>query len=196
MRIAFRHLRSSLIVASILAIVLLVNRGESWAQDRSVAGEYACVKSCSGGTALTLQDNGYWGWGKYTGQYQVKNGRVEFVNGNGGPVTWGSAAIGSDTLTFMSGGKAVVYQKSSGNSSQIALGRYYCRTAPGGCQTRFPIEIKEDGQWSWGSGGGSFTIVGGQVQFKGNSSGPPGWGPAEIRNGALVFSGPSEWRLQ
>jgi len=54
--------------------------------------------------------------------------------------------------------------------------------------------------YNWGAGGGSYTVVGGQVQFSGPSMGPSAWGPAEIGDGVLIFrtenGGTSEWKLE
>jgi hypothetical protein len=190
---------STSLAAAMLAIMLSMTSGAGWAAN-SISGEYACRsignRPCDAATGLVISDNGYWGWGKYSGQYKVSNERMEFVSGNGGPITWGPAVIGTDTLTFTSGGNAVVYQKSSPAGGKIT-GSYYCSTAPGGCQTRQPIILEGDGQWSWGAMGGSYSIVGGKAQFKGSTSGPPGWGPADISDEALTFrsrDGSSDWR--
>jgi hypothetical protein len=169
----------------------------------SVVGEYVCrsmgSRPCNTQTSLRLGENGVWGWAKYSGEYRVVNGRVTF-SGVGGAATWGPAVIGPGTLSFASGQDTVVWQKPSPNVPSLA-GIYFCNTAPGGgpCNTKRPIEIRADGRWSWGSDGGSYRIVAGQVQFSGLTSGPGGWGPADIGDGVLIFHdryGSSEWRKE
>lgn len=103
-------------VAFVAATVAIVGGyGVSRAGNDSVVGEYICramgSKPCDTHIALRLQSNGYWGWAKYSGQYEVRNGSVEFVNGSGGPVSWGPATIGPNTLSFQSGGESVVWKK-------------------------------------------------------------------------------------
>ena len=100
--------------AAALTIALFGNGGASRAGE-AIAGEYACEsmagRPCDTHVPLRLQDNGYWGWAKYSGQYRVVGGSVEWVSGNGGPVGWGSAIIGPGTVSFSSGGKPVVWRK-------------------------------------------------------------------------------------
>ncbi len=162
--------------------------------DSAVAGNYVC-KSMRGGpcdtqTELRLQSNGTWGWGGSSGQYRVRSGRVEFLNGM--LASWGPAAIGHGTLTFDGN---VVWQKPSTGTSSLAAGDYYCRTAPGGCQTAYPIRINPNGTWSWGAQGGSFSILGNRIRFNGTTWGPGGWGLAAIGSGSITFSGPSTWSV-
>lgn len=164
------------------------------AGDSAVAGNYVC-KSMRGGpcdtqTELRLQSNGNWGWGGSSGQYRVRNGRVEFMSGS--LASWGAAVIGADTLTFDGN---VVWQKPSSGSASLASGDYYCRTAPGGCQTADPIRIDSNGTWSWGAQGGRFSILGNRIRFNGTTWGPGGWGLAAIGKGSITFSGPSTWSI-
>ncbi|HEV2731336.1 MAG TPA: hypothetical protein VGV15_15000 [Terriglobales bacterium] len=177
--------------------VLLLGRETGWANN-SVAGNYLCKSTkgrpCSTNTPLQLVSNGNWRWGRYNGTYTVDNGRIEF-NGVGGPATWGGAAIGPDTMTFNDFGDNSVWQKPSSAPPQIS-GVYYCSTAPGGCQTSHPLEIGADGTWQWGSGHGSYSVMGNQLRFSGTTWGPGGWGMADIGNGTLTFHdarGESVW---
>jgi hypothetical protein len=177
---------------------LQAQQGRRAATGASVSGEYVCrsmgSRPCDTQTAISLHDDGKWGWRYFSGQYQVAEGRVTFRGVGLG--SWGPAVIGPDTLTFMSGGQKVVFQKPSLAPLSLA-GSYVCASAPGGCQTRKAIEIESDGTWSWGAQHGSYSILGGQVKFDGLSSGPAGWGLANFSNGVLIFrsrDGSSEWR--
>jgi hypothetical protein len=166
----------------------------------SVAGEYVCAsigsRPCDTSTELQLTENGNWRWGRYSGTYSGARGSLAF-DGLGGPATWGPAAAGRDTLTFGSRDQRVVWQKPSPGGragAGLAPGVYFCRTAPGGCQTAKGIEIAADGTWSWGASGGSYSIVGGRVVFHGPQV--SSWGPAEVGDRKLIFrspSGDSEW---
>jgi hypothetical protein len=171
--------------------------------DSGIVGNYACrsigSRPCDTSVTLQLLSNGYWGWGKYSGQYAINGATVEFVSGSGGPVRWGPATIGPNTLTFTSGSQLVVWQK-PGSAAAAAAGAYRCASLPGGgsCQTARPIVMDGQGSWKWGASGGAYTVVGAQVYFHGPSSGPPGWGPADIGNGTLTFHAPagaSVWTL-
>ncbi len=186
--------RSFLLAA--LAIALPLAGGSAVLAANDVTGNYVCAsmggKPCDTQTQLRLLANGYWGFGKYSGQYQVNGGNVEFVNGSGGPVTWGPAKIGPNSLTFEGD---VVFQKPSAQRAALA-GTYRCQTAPGGCLTRNAIVLDGQGAWRWGAQGGSYAVLGDQIRFNGLSSGPAGWGPAAIGNGTLTFStssGSSTW---
>lgn len=168
------------------------------AAETVVIGSYLCKsmgsQPCSTRTELRLADGGFWGWGRYNGEFEVASGRVRF-KGIGGAATWGPAVIGPNTLTFTSGQDTVVWEKPAALRPSLA-GVYRCKTAPGGCVTGKAIELRGDGSWSWGSDGGSYAIVGGRVQFSGLSSGPAGWGPADIGESSLTFHdtrGPSLW---
>jgi hypothetical protein len=85
-------------------LMLLMSSVLAFGQDYSaVAGDYACEsiggkRGCM--NSIRLRANGYWGYVEYSGKYEVRNGRVIFVSGDGGPATWGSAIIGPDTLTI------------------------------------------------------------------------------------------------
>lgn len=166
-------------------------------QNSNFAGQYVCVSTgshpCDTGTELQLTENGNWRWGRYSGAYTVASGSITF-DGIGGLATWGPAAIGPDTLTFVSGSQKVVWRKPSSGNAGFAPGVYYCATAPGGCHTAKGVEIASDGTWSWGASGGSYSIVGGRVIFRGPQL--PDWGPADIGDRKLVFhsrDGDSEW---
>lgn len=166
----------------------------------SVSGEYVCrsmgSRPCDTQTTISLHDDGTWAWRYFSGRYQVAGGQVTF---NGvGLGAWGPAAIRLDTLTFTSGGQAVVFRKLS-SAPPPRAGSYICAIASGGCQTRQAIEIRSDGTWSWGAQHGSYSVLEGQVKFTGLSSGPAGWGLAHFSTGALIFRGgygSSEWRRQ
>jgi hypothetical protein len=113
MSIGTGHAGFSRIAAAALTVAVLGIGGPGQAVS-PVTGEYVCVsmgaRPCDTHVMLHLQDNGFWGWAKYSGQYQVANGNVEF-SGSGGPVAWGPAAIGAGTVTFNSGGQAVVWRR-------------------------------------------------------------------------------------
>ena len=166
-------------------------------QNRELAGQYVCASigagPCDTSTPVQLTDNGNWRWGRYAGAYTVGGGSVTF-DGVGGLATWGPAALGPGTLTFVSGDDKVVWRKVTTGNAGLAPGVYYCATAPGGCQTAQGIEIVSGGTWSWGASGGSYSVVGGRVIFHGPQL--PGWGPAEIGDHRLIFhsrEGDSEW---
>jgi hypothetical protein len=166
-------------------------------QNRSLAGEYVCVsmgsRPCDSSTELQLMENGNWRWGRYAGTYTVARASVTF-DGIGGLATWGPAAIGPGTLSFISGDQEVVWRKPSSGNASLAPGVYHCRTAPGGCQTAKGIEIASDGSWSWGASGGSYSVVGGRVVFRGPQL--SSWGPVDIGDHKLIFHsqyGDSEW---
>lgn len=196
------------LAAACASMIVALHPRTNLAAPVSVAGDYVCKSAkgqpCGTQVSLRLVANGYWQWAKYSGQYSVANGRVQFVNGNGGPVGWGSANIGPGTLTFNDFGDDVVWQKpaASGDGStpgaQLASGTYFCFSAPGGCQTSRGIQIL-NGNYVWGSVRGTYVIVGGQVQFRGTTWGPAGWGPADIGRGSLIFrssdGSSSEWRM-
>lgn len=114
MSVTNRYLHRLVIVFG-TALLLAAPAAKGLGQGISVAGEYGCVLMgngpCYTHIPMRLQSNGYWGWAKYSGQYQVANGAVEFISGSGGPVAWGPAVLGPGTLTFTSGGKAVVWRK-------------------------------------------------------------------------------------
>ncbi len=173
-----------------LVCVLLLPVMECNAAKQSVVGEYACHsmggRPCDTQTSLRLLGNGYWGWGRYSGTYRVSGGTIEFVSGDGGPVTWGPATIGNGTVTFNSG-QPVVFEKPSAQVAAIA-GSYRCASAEGGCQTRMPIVLDGHGSWSWGGQHGSYAMFGNQIKFQGTTWGPAGWGPADVENGSLRFS--------
>ena len=166
----------------------------------SVAGEYTCAsigsRPCDTNTEMQLTENGNWRWGRYSGTYSVARGSIVF-DGVGGPATWGPAEAGRDTLTFGPRDQRAVWQKPSPGGpagAGLAPGVYFCRTAPGGCQTAKGIEIAADGTWSWGASGGSYAVVGGRVVFHGPQV--SSWGPAEVGDRKLIFrseSGDSEW---
>lgn len=176
-----------------------------YAQSSSVVGSYVCRSMgptrCDTNSALNLLANGHWGWGGYAGLYQVSGNAVEFTHGDGGPVTWGSALIGSKgTLVFSGGnGQLIVWQKPTvASSSSVRAGSYRCQTAPGGCLTHDPVVLDGNGAWTWGASGGSYDVVGSQVLFHGPTSGPPGWGAADVGGGTLTWrtsSGSSTWSL-
>ena len=191
-------LRSLGITMIAVLAVLLLGAEASLAGNGSIAGNYLCRSTqgnpCSTNTPLQLVSNGSWRWGRYNGTYTVGNGRIEF-NGVGGPASWGGAAVGPDTLTFNDFGDNSVWQKPSSAPPQIS-GVYFCSTAPGGCQTSHPLEIRADGTWAWGSGHGSYSVMGNQVRFSGITWGPGGWGMADIGPGTLTFHdarGASVW---
>lgn len=170
------------------------------AENRALAGAYVCVsmgsRPCDSSTELQLTENGNWRWGRYAGMYTASGGSVTF-EGVGGLATWGPAEIGAASLTFGSGGQAVVWRKLSGKTTGLTPGLYYCRTAPGGCQTAKGIEIASDGTWSWGASGGSYSVAGGRVIFHGPQAG--GWGPADIGDHKIAFhsrEGESEWSTE
>lgn len=183
-----------------LAGTMLLLSAAAWADNRSVAGVYACVsmgsRPCDTSTELQLSPNGNWRWGRYNGTFTISGDTMTF-DGVGGLATWGPASIRPDALAFGSGGSRVVWHKpSSSAAADLAAGTYYCRTAPGGCQTAKGIEIAADGTWSWGSSGGSYSVVGSRVLFQGPQL--SGWGPADISGNKLVFDssdGASEWSL-
>jgi hypothetical protein len=188
-----------------IASVLLAQAAlGSWvfAADNDMVGSYVCQsmngKPCDSQVALRLLPNGYWGWGKFSGKYVLNGAQIDFIDGNGGPVTWGSAAIGKNTLTFDG---AVVFARPLAQDAGL-LGRYQCTSSPGGCQTRLPIDIDGAGHWKWGGQEGAYQILSAndagarQIQFRGLSSGPAGWGPALIGAGSITFrtaAGPSVW---
>jgi len=181
-----------------LGCTLLFVAGAALADNRSVAGEYVCAsigsRPCDTSTEVQLGANGNWRWGRYNGTYTISGGTMSF-DGVGGPATWGNASIAPDSLTFLSGNSKVVWRKpSSAATAGLAAGMYYCQTAPGGCQTAKAIEIADDGTWSWGGSGGSYSVTGGRIIFHGPQL--SGWGPADISGKKLVFhsrSGDSEW---
>jgi hypothetical protein len=169
-------------------------------ENRALAGEYVCVsmgsRPCDSSTELQLTENGNWRWGRYSGMYTASRGSVTF-DGVGGLATWGPAEAGGASLTFLSGSQKVVWRKLSAETAGLQPGVYYCRTAPGGCQTVTGIEIASDGTWSWGASGGSYSVAGGRVIFHGPQVG--GWGPADIGNRKVVFhsrEGDSEWNAE
>lgn len=194
------------ILHALCAGALLAGGATCPAAGYDVSGDYGCVsigsQPCGASTDLRLQKNGYWGWGKYTGQYRQNGSQVEFTSGNGGPITWGPADIMvPDQLGFDNGGQRVIYQKmalrATAGAAMPAAGSYRCATAPGGCQTNRPITIDGQGSWRWGAQGGSYALQGGKLKFNGLTSGPAGWGPAQFNGGALIFgsgSEASEWR--
>ena len=177
----------------LLSIVCMAAVG----QNRNLAGEYVCVSigshPCATGTELQLTENGNWRWGRYSGRYTAASKSITF-DGIGGLATWGPAAIGPDTLTFMSGIQNTVWRKPSSGNAGLAPGVYHCATAPGGCHTAKGVEIASDGTWSWGASGGSYSVVGSRAIFRGPQLSD--WGPAEIGDHKLVFhsrDGDSEW---
>lgn len=165
-----------------------------------VVGEYACrsmgSRPCDTQTTITLRADGTWGWRYFSGRYEALSGQVTFQGVGLG--SWGAAEIGPGTLTFTSGGQKVIFER-PGSAPSSLPGSYRCAIAPGGCQTRMAIKIRSDGTWSWGAQGGSYSTVGNQVKFRGLSSGPAGWGLADIGPEALIFRtshGASEWKKQ
>lgn len=183
----------------VIASTACMSQVPSKKQTSEIAGEYVCVsmgsRPCDSSTELQLTGNGNWRWGRYAGTYKPDGDSLTF-DGVGGLATWGPATFGRGTLTFLSGGQKVVWRKPSG-SGTAAPGVYYCKTAPGGCQTAKGIEIASDGTWSWGASGGSYSVVAGRVLFRGPQV--PDWGPADIGDRKLIFhsrSGDSEWVLR
>lgn len=166
----------------------------------AVTGEYVCrsmgSRACDTQTTIALHPDGTWGWRYLSGHYRTAGGQVTFEGTGLG--SWGPAEIGEDTLTFTSGNQKVIFQKPSSAPASLA-GTYVCASAPGGCQTSHAIQIRSDGTWSWGAQGGSYAVVGGQIKFTGLSSGPAGWGLADLGHAALIFRtsyGTSEWKKQ
>lgn len=165
----------------------------------AVVGEYMCAttagKPCATSTPLRLQDGGAWGWGRYNGHYRVADGVVYF-RGVGGAATWGPALVSENTLTFSTSYGPSIWQKAVHSAASLD-GVYTCRTAPGGCLTHTPIRI-EGSEWHWGADGGTYSILDGgkRIRFSGLSSGPGGWGIADIGNGTITWhtnSGDSMW---
>jgi hypothetical protein len=166
-----------------------------------VAGNYACrsirSKPCDTNTPLQLVDNGVWRWGRYSGNFTVNEGHVQFT-GVGGPASWGSAIIGLNTLTFDDFGDEGIWEKAELAPGRLSLGSYRCQSAPGGCQTRSALELHADNTFAWGSVKGYYSLIGGRLHFTGPVSGPAGWGAAEIGDGAILFhtqNSDSVWKL-
>jgi hypothetical protein len=149
----------------------------------SVAGSYYCYPDCGGNTPILLSANGNWQWGGFNvGTFQVSNGSVVF-DGVGGPATWGPAAAGEDSLTFITPGppeSRVVYRKAGPIPSQL-LGVY-----SGGGETA--LEFRADGSYvsQAPDGSGGYIVFGGnKVRFFGGSAAE--WGAADISDGTLTF---------
>ncbi len=163
------------------------------AAENPVEGSYLCEsvrsKPCTlSNTPLQLTNTGAWRWGRYAGHFTIQNGRIQF-NGIGGPATWGSAIIGRGWLNFNDFGDNGIWRKVDTASPRLT-GTYFCRTAPNGCMTSHPLEIREDGTWVLGSQSGDYSVVGEQMRFRGGLSGGPGGKTAQIGHGALNFRTP------
>ncbi len=167
----------------------------------ALAGDYLCRSMGSGPcdtqTTISLHDDGTWGWRFFSGKYEIQGNRVTFRGPGLG--SWGPAVVGPNSLTFMNGASKVIWEKPSAAPPALA-GTYVCATAAGGgpCQTRYAVELRPDGTWSWGVQRGSYTILGGHIKFTGGlTTGPSAWGEADAESGALIFRssyGPSVWR--
>ncbi|HUI84448.1 MAG TPA: hypothetical protein VL240_09500 [Candidatus Binatia bacterium] len=189
--------RAAVYLNLLLAATLLV------AQHSSLAGDYQCKSvrgaACSTNHNLRLLDDGTWSYDFYRGTYSVQGNRVTFGPNTAYLHSWGSAQIGPGSLTFNEFGDDAIWVKPSSASGRLAMGNYYCETAPRGCMTRNPIQILSDHDFTWGPIRANYSILDGQLRFGGLSEGPAGWGLAAIGNGTINFRAAdgsiSVWRL-